>query len=463
MNKIFAPALYRDNLKRYWGLSVVAALFFYLGALYGITMDRMYGYEPSYYSISSMLSNRNGSFLLLHLAIPVAAALCMFAYLNKVSSTNIYNSWPLNRNSMYLTNWLSGFTVCLLPLITTFLVMLALKTKVYAPGTSENIYTAAACFSWLIQSVVIEIFIYSIAVVGCVISGNGVIALLTAVALNFVIPAVIVSSYGYVGMSCFGFSVNNNAFMDMAIKFSPWLRVMDTGHTTLSLVIYGIAAIAVAVLGAWIYSIRYMERATDTYVFEPVRNVIGFLLTFFATTIVGLIFFDMWGYGSYMIGFIIGFIISQMITRKTFRIVNKKVLKNLIAYALIMAIIISCAATDVFGLSKRIPREEDIKRVEVVIWESGQGYTYMLESEEDEAVEKTLEMHRSIVNNRASYETKTRGRYSRFQDNEIMLTYVLNSGDEVHRFYGIEKEKISKDPAYDAFVKYAEQHSEVIK
>lgn len=461
MNKIFAPALYRDNLKRYWGLSVVAALFFYLGALYGITMDRMYGYEPSYYSISSMLSNRNGSFLLLHLAIPVAAALCMFAYLNKVSSTNAYNSWPLNRKSMYLTNWLSGFTVCLLPLITTFLVMLALKTKVYAPGTSENIYTAAACLSWLIQSVVIEIFIYSIAVVGCVISGNGVIALLTAVALNFVIPAVIVSSYGYVAMSCFGFSMNDNVFMDLAIKFSPWLRVMDTGHTTASLVSYGIAAIAVAVLGAWIYSIRYMERATDTYVFEPVRNVIAFLLAFFATTLVGMIFFDMWGYGGYAAGFVTGFIIGQMITRKTFRIVNKKVLKNLIVYAIIMAVIISCASMDVLGLSKRIPREDDIASVRVVIWEA--GLTYSLQSDEDEAAQKTLELHQSIIDKRSTYESKTHRYDYYYERNEIMLTYILKSGSEMSRSYSIKKEQISKDPAYNAFIKYAEQHGEVIK
>ena len=440
-NKFFSGALFAENLRRFWPVSAVGLFIYFLSGPFliltkSVRDNYMYGSVLNGTAGGAMLNNLNFGFLFVHLVLPVVAAVCVFSYLNRVGSVAALHSMPLSRRTLFVTNYLSGLALCVLPIVINW-ALLSLC------GAGLKAFTARALGMWLLVSFTIALFVFSVAVLACIVSGNTVIATLTGFAFNFLVAAVWVCMYGYAESFLYGFEASD-IFPQITLT-NPWMRAIYCGFTyegTLRAwhcLVYIAVAIVIAAVADILYHVRKLERCGDSYVFGWMQTIIGFLFAFAFSTMTGLVLFRGIGVWAYVIGFAIGFVLGQMISLKTFHLFSRKTLRNLIIFAVLMALIIGCFALDVFGFEKKVPDPQNVQSVSVEgIW-TGSGYRAVTFKTEP-SIENVAAFHREILEQRPDEEYEIMpARHSHFT-----LRYDLKNGTKLTRQYSVESEFVAR-------------------
>lgn len=440
-NKFFSGALFAENLRRFWPVSVVGLFIYFLSGPFliltkSVRDNYLYGSVLNGTAGGAMLNNLNFGFLFVHLVLPVVAAVCVFSYLNRVGSVAALHSMPLSRRTLFVTNYLSGLALCVLPVVINW-ALLSLC------GAGLKAFTASALGMWLLVSFTIALFMFSVAVLACVVSGNTVIATLTGFALGFLVPAVWVCMYAYAESFLYGFEASD--IWPQITLTNPWLRTIYCGFTiegTLKAwhcLVYIAVAIVIAIAADILYHVRKLERCGDSYVFGWMQTIIGFLFAFAFSTMTGLVLFRGIGVWAYVIGFAIGFVLGQMISLKTFHLFSRKTLRNLIIFAVLMALIIGAFALDVFGFEKKVPDPKNVQSVSIEgIW-TGSAYRAVT-FRTGPSVENAAAFHREILEQRPDevYEIMP-ARHSHFA-----LRYDLKNGMKLTRQYSVESEFVAR-------------------
>ena len=447
MSKCFSGTLYKENLKRFWTLSALGLVFFYLS---GILMLSLSHVRYNYYDVENMLQNQNLGFVFIECALPVAIVAALFSYLNKANSVNLIHSLPYSRRELYITNYLSGVTLFAIPEVLTALMLIAYKKPTYYeqaiagtagfdPSTAVDIFTVPNILYWLAIALVVSLFVFSVCIIGAMVCGNGVISFLTGCAFNVLVPAVILLCIGYASTSYFGYD-GGDIFETVIQNYHPAICLSMGNTTPIEILLFLAIAIVVAVLGYMLYNNRKLERCGDSYVFAWAKHLIGFLFVFICSIIVGLIFFEGMGAAAYILGGLIGFIIGQMISRKTFRIVNAEGIKNFVIYTVGMLVIIGLIRIDVIGYQKRVPKLENIEYVEV-----GNSYLDPTSSwatitfTDENNIREAIALHQDIVDNKKEL--------NELQDDEphcsVGIRYTLKNGKRLSRSYWINEDFVA--------------------
>lgn len=455
MNKCFSGTLYKENLKRFWMLSALGVVLFYLFGLFSLALrdDRIY----NYYDVRSLLFNQNIGFVFLECALPVAIVSALFSYLNKANSVNLIHALPYSRRELYITNYLSGVTLFAIPEIITAILLVVYKKPTYYgqdfmnygdidPATAVDIYTIPNILYWLAIAFVISLFVLSVCTIGAMVCGNGVIAFLTGCAFNVLVPVVLLLCAGYAATYYFGFS-DSNILEHMLQSYHPAIS-LSIEASPVKMVLFLAISIVVAVAGYILYMNRKLERCTDSYVYTWAKHLIGFLFVFICSIVVGMILFDGMGITAYIIGGLIGFIIGQMISRKTFRIFDINGLKNLVIYTLSMLVIIGLIRLDITGYQKRVPRYDNVENVMV-----GGYYVDPTRSwanitfDEEENIKEAIALHQDIVDNMKELKNQAcnlNGEYVEAH-NWVNIIYTLKNGKELSRSYYILDKFVSEN------------------
>jgi len=430
--KIFSTALYVEKLKRYWALIAVGFIVFFMSMPFELLID-LDSENYSYTFVSNGLHNENFGFIVIEILLPIAAAVSIFAYLNKINSVAYMHALPFSRTSLFVSNYLAGFTLCAIPTIINALLLIALKRETFFYGTENNCYTYAAILRWLFIALVIELFTYSISVFACMVSGNGVIATLTAAGFNFLVPLLTVVVYGYICTYCIGIVDNDNIWRAIEKMHPVLLLINGPENSMIPYIISILLALAIAVASLYIYYARRLERCGDSYVFNLMQDIIGFLFVFILSSGTGLVLFEGMGISAYIIGGVLGFILGQMIARKTFRLINKKTLKNFVIFTLIMVAFFLCMRFDVFGIEKKLPDEDKVESVYVESWLLSIDDSYnTVYFDEKENIETIIDLHQRLIDNRhntQSYEDSYIG--------TISITYNLDNDTVLKRCYDL--------------------------
>lgn len=444
-NKIFSGALFVENLKRYIGLVIAGFLIMFVSAPFEL-LTLLSAEQYSSWFVKEMLADQNFGFILVQMGLPICAAVAVFQYLYRVNSTGVMHAMPFSRTKLYVTNYVSGLVISLLPQILTWVLLIALKRPtIYSTYSAENplgtdIYSFAACCEWLLYAVLIVFFTYSIAVLACMVSGNAVIATLTGIAFNFLVGALTLIFLGYVETNCYGFDIGSGIF-ERVLKTHPMFLVITDAIGIKEIIIFTLIALALAIAVRYIYYLRKLERCGDSYVFIIMQDIIGFLFVLGCSSATGLVLYEGMGFWAYLIGGLIGFVVGQMITRKTFRLLNKKTLKNLIIFFVLMVIIVCCFVFDVFGIEKKVPDVDKIEYVEYYdSFMTYDGLSELVHSDDPEVLAAVTGLHKDIVTNLDEVKNHD-NRYSTF--NSIRLKYHLKAGSVVERSYGLSNEFIA--------------------
>ena len=448
--RLISSALLLENFRRFWSISAVGFMVYFMSGPYIMLSESRRGYYgvtwPDSYFLSNLTENRNFGFEAMHLILPVVAAVCVFSYLNKTNSVGFVHALPFSKRTLFATNYLSALGLSFVPYLINWVICVICM----ASGNSEFKNYMAASLVWLLSTLVIHCYILSFAVLACVVSGNGVIALLTGFAFNFLAHALLLSGIAYGVSFLFGFV--NDGIGDTVFYLSPWsCTIYDDGIGGWALLIYFVIAVAIALLADVLYHRRKLERAGDSYVFGWMQTIIGFLFVYFLTSVTGLMFFEGFGIMAYVMGFIIGFLVGQMISLKTLHIFNKKSLKNLVVFAVIMALIVTAFAVDAFGFEKRVPKAENVRKVEYVGMSPQNVYSTMYFTSED-AINNAVALHQDIVNDldavkAEAEEDSWEGDYL-YPYVTVRLKYYLKNGGTMTRSYKLKTGRVSESESY---------------
>ena len=379
-------ALIRENIRRFWALSVLSFIGYFLAGILPIifSYSKLDGMS---WQIQQLLNNQYFPYGLFHLLVPVVAAVVLYRYLHSPGSVTMVHGLPLTRAKIFNSNFLSGLILIVLPLIATTLILLLLVKPVFAYGGTEDLFTTTLVLQWLWQSLIVVSSVYGIGVFAGVISGNTALHMLLGFGFNGLLPALYSVSVAYFSEFLFGFD-GINRWIDLAAGIMPYTKAIQIqGSFSLGLTIYYIAFfLAVLVASALLYHKRHLEKAGDSLVFKSAGIVICYLIAFFGMSLMAFYFNTipliqeiqsqghMMFYFGLLVGIVIFLYIGRMIVTKTPRVFNRESLKHLVIYTVIALLFVVSIDLDFTGFEKRVPKPSKVDEVVLSNLEFSEGY-----------------------------------------------------------------------------------------
>ncbi|MBR5641897.1 MAG: hypothetical protein IKW92_07180 [Firmicutes bacterium] len=461
--------LIRENFKRFWPIMAGGFLFWIVCGPFALALG---GRPYSYSMMSTILRHINPAPIMLNILLPVALAVAVFSYLHRTNSAGVMHAMPYSRKSLFVSNYVSGLVMALLPVLVITLILLAMNTGVRPEYymDASSVFTFGDFARFFLEEFTIITFVYSISVFAASISGLSVIHTLTAAALNFIVPVVYLVLMGYMDIFEYGFNAGT-LIEEVALRMNPYIRILDDRLSAKEVAIYLVIALVITVLAYLLYKARHLERAGESYVFRPAKYIIGFLMVFVCSSLTGFVFHGQLGVAAFIPGFVVGYVVSQMIVNKSTKIFTKECLTSGLVYALVIAACICVFRFDLVGYQKRVPDASRVKEVQIQSNVFDMGLDGLPDKITDPAnIEKVTEFHRLIVSDPENYQNLWLGNYTSMdysydsRDYEDPLTrpisfnieYTMKNGLPMSRNYTIPAGMLMKDEGMRAVWNSAE-------
>lgn len=486
----FNRTLFRKNLTRFWPLWAMAS---FLAALPPIMMAvelvRRRGdlamtpldITDGYYSA---LSGMVPAVLLVY---AVVCAMAVWSYLFSARSVGLMHTLPVSRKGLFLTNFLSGFVMVLLP----FVVCGALCVVTTA---CFGLLDPAGLAVTVLSSLGLALFYFSAATVCAFLTGNA----FAMPAFYFVFHFLAVTLEGLLstlanlclfGLS--GFYEGVAEWLSPTVWLTHHLQVDRTWKEVTEALPYGsvtenvltsvklenawaIGAYALAGVGlllcAWIlYRRRPSECAGDVVAVQWMRPFFRYGVAFLAALAGGqglyfLFWYDWTAWSAAKLGLcmllagVIGFYIASMLLAKSLRVFRGS-WRGPVVVAAAAAVVCLCLRFDVLGLETRVPELSEIQTLEMDI----DSNTYILTPAAQEALlQEALELHQAVVADRdyiRNWQNRDwqAGTASLEEDNDcvpsfLRYTYTLTDGTTLERRYTVpvSRERLTQSGTYEA-------------
>lgn len=348
--KLMNRTLFLKNLKRCW--PVWAGYIFFMtwlipGVMY---FDNAVAYITDIETRQKriiMTIFRDGLNVSIWLSIfaGILFAITIFSYLQNERACNLIHSIPLTRDTLYSNGIISGMIFMIVPDMFIFGL-----TNIVA-GTY-----GAKCFvpllQWLLLTVLINLFFYTLAVLCMLFVGN-IVASAFAYTIMIIFADLVITPLNEIAYNMY-YGMSN---MLINIKSDSWLGILmpgrffmhidysgidDANGITLSyridrfwmiVAVTLIVSIIFTVLSVYLYRIRHSESAGDIIAISFLRPVFRWVFAIVLSLLFTWLFLDSIFSGRYytkarpilaiimiVIFGIIDFIIAEMIIRKSFRV-----------------------------------------------------------------------------------------------------------------------------------------------
>jgi ABC-2 type transport system permease protein len=446
----FNAALYRKTVLRLWPIWVAAAAIFFFAL--PATLLQQFNNDVYLMAPGAQYVSADTTYRLIRV-VPVVMALlaCVTAmfvwnWMFTARSANCYFSVPLRREGLFLTNYLAGLTITLLPLVIT--LVLTLAVELCNSGLHwVSLLTVLGCAACA------AVLFFSLATLCAVATGN-----MFAVPIFFVVLNILV--YGIYVMlmelgSGFIFGMNVGDTPHWVLWCSPFVKLTTDVWPFTDEVIFinNSYFFNNGVTNAWFYPVylavgvvltvpallafrrRPAESAGDLIAFRWLKPVfqIGLALCFgiAMTLFVQAVYFESQQFGLTLVMVVlwslIGYLGAEMLLRKTFRVFHARTLATWGAMAVVTVLLLCAAKLDLFGYVRYIPAEDDVASVKV----TALGYDLEIDYETAAA------LHQAILDGGRSGD-----------EWNVTLTYTLRSGRTVTRRYDIDRDTSEFDLYY---------------
>jgi len=483
-------ALFKEQMKRFWPIAALASLAYFVGVLMPLySMDdswRMGRY------LTEILSMQNFGVVLGSVLVPFLAAFCTLRYFFNSRTTTYFYSFPMNKQKLVFTNVLAGVALMLIPLLVLGVGLLLVQVSVgdvtvstwrdggmviehrgfdllppvLAPNTMTQdclINSLPRVGGFLLRLAIAKLFYFALFWLAFSLSGHAVIGVLLAGTLPFIPVAVVMLWHliaeGYV----FGYT---GSFFDpgaFLAYYNPALWGLLIRRVPSLVPFYFIYAALTMVWAACAYFVSHVrkpERTGNSIVFEPVKQLLIFMLSMAGMVIVGVIFAGTMGtpvafHIGLVLGFAITYLIAQMIAEKTFHIGHK--LKSAIPFGAVMiALYVLMFFTTQVGMNfyvNNIPAAETVESVHIGRWRSSRFENTFIDDRQ--TIEHTLEVHRQILASRSYLHEAIWRTAEGFDSDEriwsdmFAVTYRLTNGGYVDRIYRIPDSFLFRTGMYE--------------
>ena len=487
----FNGTLFRKNLTRFWPLWGLAS---FVGALFPLAM--LLNLARGNWSLTTLEFTRVyyeavTAVPVINLVYAALCALAVWSYLYSARSVGLMHTLPIRREGLFLTNFLSGFSMTLIPYAVTGVLCIIVSL---CGGVFDARGLAVTVLAVLGES----FFYFSSATFAAFITGNafampalyGLLHFLAAL-LDFLISSF---AQGFI----FGFSTNYTGTVEW---LSPTVYLVNNVHAnghytqmqpalssvppdearTISVLtsvdlenfwlvgVYALVGLVLAALALVLYRARRSETAGDVVAVGWLRPVFRYGVAGLCALLGGQLLYSLFWYGfqqgSYydtlpmvvclLLAGAIGYYGASMLLAKSLKVFRGS-WKGL-AMVLAGCALLGCVLHfDLLGVAARVPEADQIRTLTVRTADN----TYTLTPAEDgDLIERFLQIHRAIIGDEAYVRDMDIQRYATLSEDEILNTaydvvtfsYSLTSGAEVDRWYylPITRERLAQPETYD--------------
>ena len=239
---LFNWTLFKKDIARVWPFWVLQLFVFQMMTSVKIFSGYLYfkqkltmGLTASYMASMQvrMLTFISGTLYSTIIAIIcIVSAVLVFSYLNKRVESYMIHSFPITRQSLFVTHGLAGFAMALGPILITFAVVF-LENAIIQTDMGEVLT------QYMLQTVVMVIFFYALACLVVMVSGHGFMSIVIYTVSNFLVYGLeklfyftrlfySVDSVSYYSMMDFSVS-------DLSLPFTPILSFLKLSYRTFNL------------------------------------------------------------------------------------------------------------------------------------------------------------------------------------------------------------------------------------
>ena len=405
-------------------------------------------------------------------------AISIFNYLYKKSTVDMNLSLPLTTRQRFLSEYLAGLTIYIVPAIIGGLI----GTVILLTGKHELMEFLK--YTIYIGSVVIigMILYYSLTVLILSCCGSLFETILSTLLINAMIPASIyLLSYTIISNDSFGLSSNslflNQIFISSPIGNAAFIiyffdNVNMYGNVNTNLYVHWliptlIFTVLIVLLSYFLYKKRKAEQVSKPYVYKFIYYAILFFVTFCIISIFKVSTgssdytaqtdstpIDASFFPAVMCSGIV-FFIMEIISNRGFKKFWLSILKFAGTITCIYAVLLLCHATNGFGVNKYVPLES---AVDNVIIDFDNTSTYNLPIRNKHTIHDVVSLHEKVI--KEKYEDKNtshkeipeseldqrikNGALATYNRNNISITYYLKNGSILTREYNVSDEQMEQ-------------------
>lgn len=451
----------KNNLRRFYLIGVASFLVLFF------TLPFTFFVNKEYFANTYMRSLGRNNFMLNQLQfegvgflglfvvcmLAFALALVINRYLNVQNSAIFNHSLPVGKKSLYVTNYLTGLIIMIVPIVLVAIILVAEKYIF-----SFIMYRCLHVLKWMALLSLCAIFIYTVTNIISMLTGSTVFAgLLSGAALSFeyLIGLGIIAT---LEMFVRGAYFMEGEFEDIFLNITPFTRIImleRKSFSMLEIIMYVLIIIALFIAGLFIYKNRKTETATETFSFEILKPIFKYIVTFLSSLALGLIFVLLTNYNivgtiiGYLLGLIIGYFLAEMIIMQNIHVFSKY--KGCLISIFALVILALCIKFDVTGYERRVPKLEDVKsanfRSDVIdyIYDADGTNNVVFKNtqvEGYESIEKIIKLHENLVDTSLSnFETSKLQNEKDCEIERKYIVYELKNGKRlVREFNYIEEE-----------------------
>lgn len=405
-------------------------------------------------------------------------AISIFNYLYKKSTVDMNLSLPLTTRQRFLSEYLAGLTIYIVPAIIGGLI----GTVILLTGKHELMEFLK--YTIYIGSVVIigMILYYSLTVLILSCCGSLFETILSTLLINAMIPASIyLLSYTIISNDSFGLSSNslflNQIFISSPIGNAAFIiyffdNVNMYGNVNTNLYVHWliptlIFTVLIVLLSYFLYKKRKAEQVSKPYVYKFIYYAILFFVTFCIISIFKVSTgssdytaqtdstpIDASFFPAVMCSSIV-FFIMEIISNRGFKKFWLSILKFAGTITCIYAVLLLCHATNGFGVNKYVPLES---AVDNVIIDFDNTSTYNLPIRNKHTIHDVVSLHEKVI--KEKYEDKNtshkeipeseldqrikNGALATYNRKNISITYYLKNGSILTREYNVSDEQMEQ-------------------
>ena len=499
----FNRTLFRKNLSRFWPLWAVPS---FVGALFPLAMlthllrygpEGLFGRSDSYALEFTGIYYDVAAYALpiISLCYAVLVALAVWSYLFNNRSTGLMHTLPIRREGLFLTNFLSGMTMMLVPYAVTGALCVLVSLCF---GFFEPVGPLVTILAVLGDS----LFYFCTATAAAFITGNLFALPVLYFIFHFLAAGMDVLVSAFAGGFLFGVEGGYTGSLDFLSPTVCLMRqvsthheyedvfVPDSVHGTLTadgigyydskiiavsleeawlIAVYALVGIVLLAVAYALYRRRRSESAGDVVAVGWMKPLFRYGVAVCASMAGGLaLYMVFWGqfqngsdYDAFpmLIAMIlsgaIGYYAASMLLAKSLRVFRGS-WKGLVVTALCAAAICGVMKFDVFGIETRVPSADKIETLTFRIANNQYDLTPETDAELIEeiraahlAIAEDADYIRSMDQNERRLATVRGDEFSAY--NIVRLTYHLKNGTTVIRRYSvpITADRLTQAGTYD--------------
>ncbi|MCI8847859.1 MAG: hypothetical protein HFF85_02690 [Oscillibacter sp.] len=464
----FNGTLFRKNLMRFWPLWGGASLAGALAPLAMLMEIVRYGPKsiPTPEITAAFYSVLAWAVPVVSLIYAVLCALAVWHYLYNARSVSMYHSLPVRREGLFVTNFLSGMAMMLIPYVAVGLLTVITSIAggfLDLPGLAITALGVAG----------LSFFYFSTATAVAFITGNPFalaglyfIFHFLAAALEFLLSTIMAGFYYGVDVAYGGVVewLSPTIFLVTHLRATTSShyetftaangkvfenRVLDAAHLVNGhlIALYALAGVALVALAWLLYRNRRSESAGDVIAVGWMKPVFRYGVSVCTALAGGLglylllfddFFADLTGSNfsflpmAFCMAFagLLGFYIASMLLAKSLH-VFRSTWKGAVTAAVVAVALCGLAAADPAGMEHWIPEADAVESVYLSEHQGSNGTSCSGEVSEPETLEKLLDLHQTILAEHDAFPGERAG----IADSSLSLTYTLKNGRQVSRSY----------------------------